>query len=341
MKRQSVKLAFVEVDDPWEKSYLKSHLKEYKNVTFHRGTVEEEIKGIQDADILSVFIKSKVSNSILKKLKKVKLIATRSTGFDHIDVKTAKTKKTKVANVPTYGENTVAEHAFALMLSLSRNMRKAYWQTSQNNFSLKGLMGFDLMGKTLGILGTGHIGLHAIRTGVAFGMKVIAYDVKQNHFLADVLNYQYVSLDELFKRADIISLHLPLLPSTRHIINKAAIKKMKKGVILINTARGGLIDTDALIQGLDQEKIGGAGLDVLEDEEWVWEERRLLQAEEIEKEWIKLRNTHRNHVLLHKPNVIYTPHMAFYSREAVQRILDTTLENISAYLNNKPLNCVS
>ena len=273
-------------------------------------------------------------------LPNLKCIATRSTGFDHIDLKEAQEKGIVVCNVPSYGENTVAEHTFALILSLSRNLRKAYLRTVQNNFSIDGLMGFDLKGKTLGVVGTGHIGLHVIRMALGFGMKVIAFDVKQQNFLSEILNFEYVSFEELLKRSDIISLHAPYLPSTRHLINKKNVSLIKKGAVLVNTARGGLIETDALVEALDKKILSGAGLDVLEEEEYVLEEKRLLEGVETEDHWRRLQTTLKNQVLLHRENVIYTPHMAFYSCEAVQRILDTTMDNIKAFIEGKTINQV-
>jgi D-lactate dehydrogenase len=258
-------------------------------------------------------------------------ITTRSTGFDHIDLKAASEKGIRVCNVPVYGENTVAEHTFALILSLSRNLRKAYLRTVQDNFSLEGLMGFDLKGKTLGVIGTGHIGLHVIRMAFGFGMKVLAFDIKKQAFLSEVLNFEYVSLEDLLRRSDIITLHAPYLPSTKHLINKSNIGLIKKGAVLVNTARGGLIQTDALVEALDKKILSGAGLDVLEEEECLLEEKRLLENAETKEQWEKQQTALKNHELLHRDNVIFTPHMAFYSREGVERILETTAENIEAF----------
>jgi D-lactate dehydrogenase len=211
----------------------------------------------------------------------------------------------------------------------------------QNDFSLEGLMGFDLKGKTLGVIGTGHIGLHVIRMGIGFGMKVVAFDVKENKFLSEVMGFEYVDFDTLLKKSDIVSLHLPYMPTTRHILNTDAFKKMKQGAILINTSRGGLVETGALIKALDEDRISGAGLDVLEEEEYVLEESRLTQPESHSEHWLKLRTILDNNILLHRENVIYTPHMAFYSKEAVQRILDTTIENIRSFIDGKPIHKVN
>jgi len=293
-------------------------------------------------EMLSVFIKSRVDEKLLQKFTNLKLITTRSTGFDHIDLAACQARGIAVANVPAYGENTVAEHAFALILSLSRNLRKAYLRTLQNDFRLEGLMGFDLKGKTLGVIGTGRIGLHVIRIGLGFGMTVIASDVKEQSFLAEVLGFKYLPLEELLSQSDILSLHTPFLPQTRHLINDRTIEKIKPGAILINTSRGGLIDTGALVKALDRGILSGAGLDVVEEEEYLLEEKRLQQEDSSQEEhWRHLQTTLKNHVLLQRENVIYTPHMAFYSREAVIRILETTIENIDAFHSGKSLNRVA
>jgi len=333
------KIVFLEVEESWEKTYLKKRLPG-KNLHFFKETAGDIPDEIRDTEILSVFIKSKLDPKALKKLPRLKMISTRSTGFDHIDIKAARKRGLVVSNVPTYGENTVAEHTFALILSLSRNLRKAYWRSTQNDFSIEGLMGFDLKGKTLGVVGTGHIGLHVIRMATGFGMNVLAFDTREQAFLSEVLNFKYVPLKELFSRSDIVSLHVPYLPSTHHLIDKEALRRFKRGSILINTARGGLVDTDALLQALDSEVLMGAGLDVLEEEEWILDESRLLQTPENKDHWVKLRATQRNHILLHRQNVIYTPHLAFYSREAVERILETTAQNIDAFLSSRPMNQV-
>ena len=331
-------IAFVEVEEAWEEAYLKQGLAGLKEVGFFRETAQEILPQLKSSEVISIFIKSRLDRPALASLPSLKMISTRSTGFDHVDVSAAQEKGIVVSNVPTYGENTVAEHTFALILSLSRTLRKAYARTLQNDFSIKGLMGFDLKGKTLGVIGTGHIGLHVIRIGVAFGMNVVAFDTRRQNFLAEVLNFEYVSLEELLKRSDILTLHVPYLPATHHLINRERIRMIKKGAMLINTARGGLVDTDVLVKALDDGTLSGAGLDVLEEEEMILEERRFLETAENQEHWSKLQTTLKNHVLLHRENVIYTPHMAFYSREAVQRILDTTLENIRAFLAGRPVN---
>jgi len=264
-------------------------------------------------------------------------VATRSTGFDHVDTAAARERGVVVSNVPAYGENTVAEHVFGLILTLSRKIMQAYRRVSQGQLSLEGLMGFDLMGKTLGVVGAGRIGLHVIRIARGFNMNVLAYDVRPQPLLAEVLGFSYAPLGELLQRADIITLHTPYMPQTHHLINRDSFKLMKRGALLINTARGGLVDTAALLEALDDGILAGAGLDVIEGEELIGEEQRLVASPVAED---TLRTVLRHHALLRYENVIITPHIGFYSREAVERILDTTVSNIRSFLAGQPTNSV-
>jgi D-lactate dehydrogenase len=321
-----------------ERAYLrKSPLKAYTLRLYEEKLQESNLSLLRDVDILSVFIYSRVTEAALKKAPRLKLIATCSTGYDHIDLATCRKRKVAVVNVPSYGENTVAEHTFALILALSRKVHQAYFRTTRGDFSFAGLEGFDLQGKTLGIVGTGHIGLHVIRIAKGFGMKVIAFDVVKNAFMAETLGFEYVPFDTLLTQSDIISLHAPYNKHTHHMINKDNIKKIKRGALLINTARGGLVSTEALALALDQRILSGAGLDVLEGEELIKEERQILSREfPID----PLKTLLQNHILLNRENVVITPHIAFNSREALQRVLDTTVSNIQAFLAGKPENLV-
>lgn len=329
-----VKIVFYETK-PWEEVYLKKRLKGYTFKFFREPLSEKNVD--KTADVVSVFIYSKVQKELISKMPKLKLIATRSTGFDHIDLKIAKNKKIAVCNVPFYGENTVAEHTLGLILTLSRNIHKSYVRTLKDNFSIDGLTGFDLKDKTIGIIGGGHIGLYLARMARAFGMHVRVYDIKKNNFISDVVNFKYVGLDELLKVSDIVSLHAPYNDKTHHIINKNSISKMKNGAILINTARGALVDTDALYNALKSKKIGGAGLDVIEGEELVKEEDQLLSNKKNENAW---RTVVRDHNIFNMDNVVFTPHNAFNSKEALLRILDTTVENINSFINEEVRNSV-
>ena len=334
-----MKAVFFEVA-PWERRYLTRALKSSgMSAQFvSEPLTAEAVSKTKNAAILSVFIYSPLTRALIVKLRGARLIATRSTGFDHIDLAACRAKRIVVANVPAYGENTVAEHTFALILALSRNVHKAYVRTAKGDFSLAGLQGFDLKGKTLGVIGAGRIGMHVIKMAKGFGMDVLAYDTRRDPFLRDVLDFRYVSLADALRHADIVTLHLPYFASTHHVMNRQAFRLMKRGALLINTARGGLVDTDALVWALDEGIVGGAGLDVLEGEELVKEERQLLE-QDFPKE--RLITALKNHILLHRENVVITPHIAFDSQEALQRILETTVANITGFLHGTPINVVT
>jgi D-lactate dehydrogenase len=200
------------------------------------------------------------------------------------------------------------------------------------------LRGFDLKGRTLGVVGSGNIGLHVIRIARGFGMEVVAHDVREQHLLAEVLGFRYVPLDEVFRQADIVSLHVPYFPATHHLVNRQRLGQMKRGSLLVNTARGGLVDTDALLWALDEGILAGAGLDVVEGEELMAEEQQLLRRDVAPEQ---LQAAIRGHLLLRRDNVVVTPHNAFNSEEALQRILATTVENVRAFLAGQPINVVS
>ncbi len=290
-----------------------------------------------DAEVISVFIHSQVSDEILSRFPGLKLVATRSTGFNNIDLDACRKRNITVCNVPVYGENTVAEHTFALLLSLSRNLHKAYLRTIRENFALAGLQGFDLAGKTLGVVGAGRIGLHVIKIARGFNMEVLAVDPTPTPFLAEVLQFSYEPLETVLARSDIISLHAPLNEQTRHLINKSNISRIKKGALLINTARGELVETEALLEALNTGILSGAGLDVLEGEDLLTEEEKLFRKE-IPPE--ALSTMLKNHLLLNREDVVITPHIGFYSMEAVQRIRETTADNILSFLAGHAQNTV-
>ncbi len=298
---------------------------------------ETDLSPYQDSEAISVFIYSRVDRAILDKFPQLKLVATRSTGFDHIDLAACRERGVLVCNVPAYGENTVAEHTFALILSLSRHIHKSYVRVAQGNFSREGLVGFDLKGRTLGVIGAGRIGMHVIKIARGFGMNVLAADARQDHFLAELLNFRYVPVEELLAQSDIISLHLPYSTATHHFLNAERLRMARKGALLINTARGGLVDTAALLQALDDGTLAGAGLDVLEGEQYMEKEQELLRSEQTAE---VLRTIVQDHILLHRANVVFTPHNAFNSHEALLRILSTTAENINTFGRGNPVNLV-
>lgn len=330
-------IVFFEVTT-WEKAYLRKRLKPYSLIFFDGPISSESLLEISHAEILSVFIYSKVDAQVLDRMPALKLIATRSTGFDHLDLHECKARGITVSNVPFYGENTVAEHAFALLLSISRNIHKSYLRMQRNDFSIEGLTGFDLKGKTLGVVGGGNIGLHVVRIAKGFGMNVLVYDVRRQPFLAEVLDFEYVSLEDLLRSSDIVSLHVPYNKHTHHLINLKNIRHFKKGAILINTARGAVVDTDALLWGLESNVLGGAGLDVIEGEELIMEEKQLLHDTSNLEKW---RTLMLNHRIFSRDNVVFTPHNSFNSKEAMTRILDTTVQNIEAGLAGNFSNVVT
>ena len=325
-------VAFFETTEK-EKKYLKKKFDKSFELFFYPEVLNETNSNlIAKVNILSPFIYSNLNSKVLGKAKKLKLIATRSTGYNHVDIKKAQSRNISVATVPYYGENTVAEHTFALMLALSRNIHKAYVRTTRNDFALAGLQGFDLKGKTLGVIGAGSIGVHVIKIAKGFGMKVITHDPKPNHILTELLDFRYVALEELLTNSDIITIHCPYNQHTHHLINMNNIQLIKKGTLFINTARSGIIEPQALYYAIDNNIFGGAGLDVFEGEELIKEENQML-TKNVAVEHLEA--LLRRNILLRRENVIITPHMAFDSVEAVERIMDTTVENIKSFLTGK------
>jgi len=332
-----MKIALLELND-WEEKHLRQRMDGGSEITVIRDILDDShLARLAEAEVVSPFIYSKLTAARLAKLPQLKLITTRSTGFDHVDVAECARRGVTVCNVPFYGENTVAEHTFALILALSRKVHEAFVRVRAGNYSLEGLRGFDLKGKTIGVVGAGRIGLHVIRIARGFGMNVLAFDLKQDSFWAEVLGFEYATMDELLGQSDIITLHAPYNKHTHHLIHPGNIGKIKRGAVLINTARGGLVDTNALLQALDEGILAGAGLDVLEGEETILEESALL-GDKTNPEL--LRRAIQNHVILKKPNVVFTPHNAFNSQEALERILDTTAANIAAFAASTPQNVV-
>jgi len=332
-----MKIAFFEIKKH-EEDYIKSKLKNHTLIFNENHLNNLNIEKVKDFDIICLFINSKIDSEILNKLKNIKAIVTMSTGYDHINVEECKKRNIKVYNVPFYGENTVAEHTFALILALSRKIIDSVNRTKQDNFSLEGLRGFDLKNKTLGIIGPGHIGQHVIRMANGFEMNVLAYSKHKDKSLEKKLKFKYVSLNDLLKKSDIISIHCPSSKETYHLLNINNIKLIKKGAYLINTARGAIVDTKALLYGLNNKILAGAGLDVLEAEEDIKEEKQLLHKKFTEEE---IKMLIEDHLLLRNKNVIITPHNAFNSEEAIHRILDTTIENINNFMKKKKKNVVA
>lgn len=299
----------------------------------------ENIPAKNDARAICVFVDSVVNGSVMDAFPDLKFIAVRATGYDNVDLSETRKRGITVSNVPSYGENTVAEFAFGLILSLSRKIYTAADQIKETgSFKLDGLRGFDLMGKTLGTIGTGHIGAHSIRMAKGFGMNVIAYDPFPNEKLRKELGFEYVPFDTLLSSSDVITIHVPYSKETHHLIDRAALSRMKKTTILVNTSRGGIIDTEALVAALNEKTIAGAGLDVLEEEGVIKDELAFISGGHPEEH--NLRTVLEDHALIKMPNVIITPHNAFNTDEALKRILDTTVENIRGWSDGKPANVV-
>lgn len=309
------------------------------DATYRPGALDAaSAAGLADLEAACIFIGTRLDRPLLDRLPGLRLVLTRSTGYDHIDLARCRERGIVVCNVPRYGTTTVAEHTFALMLGLSRKVHEAVTRTRHDDFTIEGLRGFDLYGKTLGVVGTGSIGLHVIRIARGFGMNVLAHDVRPQPLLAEVLQFRYVDLDTLLRESDVVTLHVPALPETRHLIGREALGKMKPGALLINTARGQVVDTDAVLAALRRGTLGGVGLDVVEGEEHIREDAEVLVSEAASE---AIRQVFQTHLLLHHDNVLFTPHIAFNSVEAIQRILDTTLGNLKAYLEGAPANVVA
>lgn len=332
-----MRISVFEVED-WERDALSALSRDHE-VRVTRQPLDAETAGRHgDAEAVSPFIYSDLDPDVLDHLPELGFIATRSTGYDHIDAEYCRGRGIAVSNVPSYGDRTVAEHVFALLLAISHHMVEAVDRTRRGDFSLQGLRGFDLEGKTLGVVGTGSIGEHVVRIAGGFGMDVIAQDVDPDPELARELGLTYVSLDGLLEAADVVTLHLPLNDATHHLLSDAEFERMQEGVVLINTARGRIVDTQALLRALATGKVRAAGLDVLPLEPVIREEAELLRSffqREHDMEALLA-----GHVLLRMRNVIITPHSAFNTEEAVRRILDTTIENLLAWGRGEPRNVV-
>lgn len=326
--------------EPWERDFIEKQtaLSEKSELAFVNGLLDaDHLPENRDADIISIFVDSHLDAHVIEAFPHLKLIAARSTGYDHIDAEAVKKRGILVSTVPSYGEHTVAEYAFALLLALSRKVYHAYDRIRETgSFSQEGLRGFDLNGKTIGVVGTGRIGKNVIRIANGFGMRVLASDAYPDEAFAKEVGCEYVDLSQLLGESDVVTLHVPYLESTHHLINKETIRQMKKGAYLINDSRGAVVDTEALVAALREGHVGGAALDVLEEEGAIKDEATFLVSGHPAE--ANLRTVLANHILIDMPNVIITPHNAFNTIEALQRILQTSVENIAAFVAGKPEN---
>ena len=333
-----MKIAFFETE-PWEETYLKERLQGHE-ADFFAGRIDKDnMPEKLDYEAISVFTNCEVDKEVIGAFPNLKFISTRSTGYDHIDLTETTARNIIVSSVPSYGENTVAEFAFALMLNLSRKIFASYDRIKESgSFDLTGLQGFDLKGKVLGVVGTGRIGRHVIRIAKGFDMNVLMFDAYPDEKLAAEYGAKYVAFEELLGQSDVITFHVPELPSTFHMLNAGNVGLIKKGAIVINTARGSVIETAALVRALDEKIIGGAGLDVLEEEVFTKDRKDLLIGGKPKEH--NLETILQNQLLVDMDNVIITPHNAFNTKEAIMRILDTTVLNITSFLSGTPQNQV-
>jgi D-lactate dehydrogenase len=292
-----------------------------------------------DAEIITTFVNSTLGASVLARFPNLRLIATRSTGYDHIDLAYCRSRGITVSNVPDYGDSTVAEHVFALLLAVARNLVEAVERTRRGNFSQTGLRGFELRDKTLGVIGTGRIGRRAIEIAKGFGMTVVAFDLRPDESAARRLGFRYADLDAVLAAADVVTLHVPATPRTAGLLSDRAFGLIRPGAVLINTARGNVVDVPALVRALADGRLRAAGLDVLPQEPLIREEAQIFRAATTD--GYDLKALVANHVLLRFPNVIVTPHNAYNTDSAVRRIIETTMANIEAFARGEPRNVVS
>ncbi|MBE2181129.1 MAG: hydroxyacid dehydrogenase [Chthoniobacterales bacterium] len=338
-----MKIVFVETEDDEQPFFVRS-------LEGHEVEFVDSIDEVPpDAGIVSVFVNSPINAAFLRRHPGLKLVTTRSSTVDHLDLAAATRRGVVLTNVPDYGAATVAEHTFALILGVARKLRHCLQSGGRGRGAAERLRGMELRGKTLGVVGSGRVGLQVIRIAQGFGMDCLAFDVHPDEPMAKRLGFDYVTLDALLRRADIITLHVPLTGRTRRLLNAARLAKCKPGVILINTARGALVDIDALLDGLNSGQIGGVGLDVLEDEEGFDDDSAGRIGAQIvqkihsmstpggdparrEERLRELRSIMRNRQLLGHDNVFFTPHVGFNSVEAIERINLGTVENIRGFI---------
>lgn len=320
-----IKIAFFDTKD-YDREMFDKYNSEYNyEITYFKTKLNEETAVLATGfDVVCIFVNDSANKVVLEKLKSlgVKLIALRCAGYNNVEISHLPSGL-GVVRVPAYSPYAVAEHTAGLLLALDRKVYKSYQRTKKYNFSLDGLLGFDIHGKTVGVIGTGKIGKVFINIMNGFGANVIAYDVYQDKKAEEELNFKYTTLDEIYKNADIISLHCPLTKENHNMINKDSIAKMKKGVILLNTSRGKLINAKDLVDCLEKGMIGGVGLDVFEDEEEYF-------LNDMSNSYIRDAELS---ILLSMPNVVITAHQAFFTKEALEKIVSTTLSNIKEYID--------
>lgn len=337
-RKNKMKIAVFETEQ-WEHDAC-LQLAPAHEVLCTRGIINEAAASAHaDAEIISPFVYSRLDARVLSRFAHLKLIATRSTGYDHIDLGYCQSRGITVCNVPGYGDSTVAEHAFALLLGLARKIADAAERTRRGRFDQADLRGFELKGKTIAVIGAGRIGMRVIEIARGFAMEAIAVDPRPDEMAARRLGFRYASLETALGHADVTTLHVPANAETQRFISEREFALMKPGAVLINTARGSVVDVEALARALVGGRLAGAGLDVLPQEQQLREEAEIFRADSENS--IDLKALVANHVLLRFPNVLVTPHNAYNTTEAIARIIDTTLANIEAFARGAPQNVVA
>jgi len=325
-----VRIAFFDTKRYERQAFDAANADQAHEIVYHEPRLTPDTASLADGfPVVCSFVNDRVTAETLATLARggTKLLALRSAGYNHVDLVAAAKLGIPVVRVPEYSPHAVAEHTVMLALAVIRRVHRAWARVREGNFSLEGLMGFDLFQKRVGIVGTGKIGRVTARIFKGFGCEVVAYDLFPDEKAAEEIGFTYVDLDELYRTSDIISLHVPLTPETHHLIDGPAIKSMKRGVVLVNTGRGALIDTRALIEGLKSEHVGAAGLDVYEEEEGLFFRDlsdRVIQDDVLAR-------------LLMFPNILVTAHQAFLTREALANIAETTLASVTAFERGEPL----
>ncbi len=333
---QVKKIAFFECDKQRE-AFFRRHLSNFQLKFFPGNLSEQHLPEIKDCQIIFVVNYSPVTRSIVEQLPATRLITAGATGINNIDIKACADNGILVSNTPGYSADTVAEFTIALMLMLIRNAHTAFRQAKDNNFSWAGLMGQTLRGKTLGIVGTGRVGLKVIELARGFGMDIMAYNITEDSAQAARLGFTYVSLAKLLAASDLVSLHITANKDTYHFIDQEKMRLLKRGGFFINTSRGEVVDTRALIWALDQGIIRRAALDVLEDEK-LCQENNLLRPDITA---ANMETYALNQHLLHRPEVLITPHIGWCTEEAIENMMNINLTNILSFINGHPENLVS
>ena len=330
------KMAFFECDQP-RVDWFRSHISDFELKMYPEHLSPEHLSEIMDCQILFVSNYSQVTREIIKQLKELKFITVGATGYNNIDIQACEEQGIIVSNAPGYSVDTIAEYAIMLMLMITRHAHSGFLRARDNKFAWNGLVGQTSQGKTLGIIGTGKIGLKVIELAKGFGMKVIAYDIYKNHEKAAELDFTYASLEDVLAGSDIVSLHLTANKDTHYFINQKTINLFKKGSFLINTSRGEVLDTKALVWALDHGIVRGAALDVLEEEKLCQDNR--LAEPDITPEMLE--RYALNQHLLHREDVLITPHIGWYTKEAIQNMNDINLTNILSFMEGAPKNVVT